>query len=60
MNKPPLGVMPKWLYDELKPYNATLRLHDLKRAIDEYRNAQLPIDPKWIEEYNELVKKEAE
>lgn len=47
VEKPPLGVMPKrhWLNN---------RLLELHRAINERINANMTINPEWIEEYNEL------
>lgn len=47
-SKPPLGVMPKKIW-ELQ------RISDLKDAIDRYANAQINIPIEWIEEYNDLV-----
>ena len=51
--KPPLGVLPRKIHDEY-------RLEDLSGAISRYIDAQLPVKPEWIEEYNELVKKKEE
>jgi len=48
--KPPLGVFPRKINDEI-------RMSDLKRAISEYAQEGLNIDIRWIEEYNELIKK---
>lgn len=39
----PLGIMPKWLHDEL-------RLKALCEAIDRYQKAQMPIPKDWIDE----------
>lgn len=47
--KPPIGVMPKHIWDER-------RLSDLCQAITRYCNADLVIDIEWIKEYNELIK----
>lgn len=49
--KPPLGVMPRWLFWES-------RRDDLRRAICEYACEGLVIDPEWVAEYNELVVRE--
>lgn len=46
--KPPLGIMPKWLWEEV-------RLKELKEAIERYTNEYLPINVKWVNEYNELI-----
>lgn len=54
LNRPPLGVMPKNIYYQ-KVYQE--RLSDLCGAISRYYNAGLPINIKWIEEYNELITK---
>ena len=49
--KPPLGVMPRYIHDEI-------RRKSLGDAIARYIDAQLPVNPEWVEEYNELVKRE--
>ena len=49
--KPPLGVMPRWLFWES-------RRDDLRRAICEFACEGLAIDPEWVAEYNELVVRE--
>lgn len=46
--KPPLGVMPRKLRDEC-------RLIELSRAIQNCIFDQRPINPEWIDEYNELT-----
>ena len=51
--KPPIGLMPKNIWDENKKKE---RLSDLKRAIERYYDAGLQLNPRWVEEYNELVK----
>ena len=50
MNKPPLGLMPKFLWD-------SERLSDITNAINRYLTAEKEIPIEWIEEYNKLVKK---
>ena len=45
--RPPLGVMPRYLWVES-------RLEDLSRAITEYTQAGLELDPDWVTEYNSL------
>lgn len=49
---PPIGVMPKEIWEEKKKEE---RLEEVKGAISRYFKQGLPILPKWIEEYNELV-----
>jgi len=51
-SRPPLGLIPKWLHDEKVN---TKRLNEVCGAITRYYGAGLKIDPKWIEEYNELI-----
>jgi hypothetical protein len=46
--KPPLGVMPKDIWD-------FLRIKDLKAAIDRYETAKMEVPHDWIKEYNDLV-----
>lgn len=50
--KPPLGVMPRHLHDEK-------RREEIQAAIIRYAEAGQPVDPAWVEEYNELTNKEA-
>lgn len=51
MRTPPLGVMPKWRWDEI-------RATELAQAIDRFLEAKQPIKIEWVEEYNELITKE--
>lgn len=46
--KPPLGITPKRIWQEL-------RLQDITEAIQRYKDTNMTIPNKWIEEYNELV-----
>lgn len=48
-NKPPLGIKPKWLCDEL-------RLNEIKEGINRYLSTSCPIPIEWIKEYNEIVR----
>lgn len=48
--KPPLGIMPKYIWDKK-------RLSELCEAVSRYWEAGEPIPIEWIEEYNELVGK---
>jgi hypothetical protein len=50
--KPPLGLRPKILYDDLVKVE---RFNEVCGAIARYYNARLKIKIEWIEEYNELV-----
>lgn len=46
--KPPLGVMPKYIWDKK-------RLSDLTSAIQRYIGAEKAIPKEWVDEYNELI-----
>lgn len=46
--KPPLGIMPKYIWDEK-------RLDNLLAAIGRYSAVKKPIPELWVEEYNQLV-----
>ena len=46
--KPPLGVMPKYIWDKK-------RLSDLTSAIQRYIDAEKAIPKEWVDEYNELI-----
>ena len=46
--KPPLGVMPKYIWDKK-------RLSDLASAMQRYLDAEKLIPKEWIDEYNELM-----
>lgn len=48
MNKPPIGVIPRELWNER-------RIEDLKDAIDRHirENQRIPVE--WIREYNDLL-----
>lgn len=48
--KSPVGLVPEniWLSE---------RLFDIKKAVERYMNENFTIPLKWIEEYNDLVKK---
>lgn len=48
MNKPPLGIMPKKLWQEE-------RLERLKECIERHTNAYYPINEEWVKEYNDLL-----
>lgn len=46
---PPLGLKPKFIHDEQ-------RLAEIRKAIFRYLDEFVPLDLKWIQEYNDLVK----
>ena len=48
--KPPLGLMPKLFWDNE-------RIADITNAVNRYMQEQQEIPIEWIEEYNNLVKK---
>ena len=48
--KPPLGLMPKTINDEIR-FNA------VKEVIQRYMNKNCEIKLEWVKEYNETVKK---
>lgn len=50
MTKPPIGIMPKEIWEEN-------RLEALKEAMERRKQVNLPIPLIWVEEYNELLKK---
>ena len=50
--KPPLGIMPRVLFEEHKNIE---RYYDLCGVISRYYNAGMKINPAWIEEYNDLI-----
>ncbi|GLI90449.1 MBL fold metallo-hydrolase [Bacillus subtilis] len=52
VEKPPLGVTPRWLHDEL-------RFKELSEAIERFREACKPIPEVWVNEYNSYLKKYA-
>ena len=49
MEKPPLGLAPKYIAD-------IKRIQAIKEAVERYMIAQYPIPLEWIEEYNDLIK----
>jgi len=48
MELPPLGIVPKKLWDEE-------RYHELCEAIKRYWDAELPIPKEWMLERNDLI-----
>jgi hypothetical protein len=53
LTKPPLGLRPKWLVDEL-------RIEEVKNAMERYIEVNKPIPIEWINEYNDLAEGLAE
>lgn len=49
MNKPPIGILPKFIHDEQ-------RLHEIAAAIQRYASNRLEIPTEWIKEYNDLLR----
>jgi hypothetical protein len=49
MNKPPLGLIPKVMWDKQ-------RQRDIEDAIERYRLADKAIPVEWVQEYMGLVK----
>ena len=50
INKPPMGLRPRFIIDEE-------RLKEVKSAIIRYLDAQILVPVEWLKEYNELIKK---
>lgn len=50
IKKPPIGLKPKWLHDEL-------RVCEIAAAIQRYVAVGKEIPVKWVEEYNEIILK---
>jgi len=48
MQKPPIGIMPKKMWD-------TIRIECLANAINRYSEAKVPVPYEWAEEYMLLV-----
>ena len=48
--RPPLGATPRFIVEEK-------RINDLKAAFVRYMDANYPFPQKFIDEYNELVKR---
>jgi hypothetical protein len=49
MNKPLIGIKPKYIHDEQRWY-------ELKMAISRYLDGDVPIPIEWIAEYNDLTR----
>ena len=50
MNKPPIGITPRWLLDEE-------RAIEIEQAITRYNEVDYPIPVEWIQELNEVYKR---
>ncbi len=56
MNKPPLGLIPKAIFYELKGSEAVAeRLELIIAAMNRYIEARKSIPKEWIEEYNQII-----
>ena len=51
MRKPPLGLMPKNIWE-------IRRIWKISEAIDRYLEAGMKIPAEWVDEYCELVRKQ--
>lgn len=51
--KPPLGLMPKWLYDEQ-------RIYDILNAMERYSKQEYKIPLEWITELRSLIERREE
>lgn len=47
-NKPPLGLMPRWLHD-------ATRMKDIMEACCRYINNYQPIPPEWLSELRDIL-----
>lgn len=50
MEKPPVGVKPRWIMDEL-------RFDELVQAFGRHFKGCYPIPIEWVEEYNEICER---
>ena len=48
--KPPMGIMPRWLWDEK-------RQEELTAAMCRFFEVGRPVPAEWVDEYNELSEK---
>ena len=51
--KPPIGLMPKHIHDEM-------RFNEVSKAIAKYYSAGLKIPIEWIKEYNDYIRNNLE
>ena len=49
--KPPIGLRPKWLFEEMY---RTERMHEIYKAIDRFKNAEVEIPKEWEDELTVL------
>jgi hypothetical protein len=58
LKKPPLGVMPEWLWIEQNPTPGAEALHArvdaLAAATGRYRDADMPVPAEWLDEQQRL------
>jgi hypothetical protein len=52
MEKPPSGVIPRWLWRER-------RKAELRAAINRYRKAGLKVPEEWVSEFNSIQSNES-
>ena len=53
LKKPPLGIMPKYIWDDR-------RLTEIENAVIRFFEAQRAIPLEWVIEWNELTRKKQE
>lgn len=50
MNKPPIGITPRWLLDEEREI-------EIREAITRYTEAGYPVPIEWYQELNEITER---
>lgn len=57
MERPPIGLMPRWLHDELyfDDLSSQKRIDEINQAICRYNAVYKKIPPEWIEEKKEIL-----
>lgn len=57
MNKPPLGLMPKWLHDELyfDDTSSEARIKAINAAIKRFEAAGRAVPVEWIKEKRNII-----
>ncbi|MBR8344215.1 hypothetical protein [Burkholderia ambifaria] len=46
--KPPLGLVPKYIHDER-------RMKDILGALERYSDASLPVPTEWVQELSSII-----
>lgn len=56
--KPPIGLMPKWLHDELSFDDTSnqRRVNEINAAIDRYNAVSKIVPVDWIKEKTDIIK----